>query len=740
MATDADATPARSDRTRYLVREAAPVVGLVAWFAGLAAIWHFGQPAGWGPGQLVLAGCVWVIVGAAVAHNAIRGMFGPVFMYEVVRLGRKKLTIALRLFYVLGVTALLGLMYFAWLDEVGYFDGRGPDRVPSERLSNFASKFFYTFMVVQYCVVGFLTPAYVAGSIADEKERKTLEFLLATDLQNREIIFGKLAARVTVLLMFVLAGLPVVAFMQLFGGIDPDLLLAGTAATVTTVLGLAAVSVFFSTTMRKPRDAIALTYLAALVYLVASAFLAGYVRFGLLVLPTMRGGGGLGTTDLGDGYVIDWTKVVEAVAAVTDWVAAGNAPYQALWVLTPMGGGMAAISDALLQYAIFWGVASTFFLGYAVFRLRAIAIQQAYGGVKTTRRTGLRGAAFGRSAKPRPRVGDDPMFWKEVFVDTGTRGGCVGRVMGLVIAVLVFLVPALIFWHTYGDLIPILGDLFGPNYHRQSTAERWEDFTDGINVWVRVATGVLGAIVMIAAAVRGSSAVSGERDRDTWVSLVSTPLSAWEMVRGKWLGTILGLRRAYGVLILVWALALACGAVDPPMILVTALYMAVYVSAFAWVGILCSITSRTTLIATVRALMIAVFIGGGFWFFLGVCCALPLSVTFRHSELDVFEHVAQILYGWTPPFVVGWLPLHSYERRDTGIFSWDEGVGIGPLSPVLGFFVWFGLSWVLGLMSWQAFRRVSNRAQDVLDGRLPTRTVRAKSAERAEGEEPIAEE
>jgi hypothetical protein len=48
---------------------------------------------------------------------------------------------------------------------------------------------------------------------------------------------------------------------------------------------------------------------------------------------------------------------------------------------------------------------------------------------------------------------------------------------------------------------------------------------------------------------------------------------------------------------------------------------------------------------------------------------------------------------------------------------------------VLGFFIWFGLSWVLGLMSWQAFRRVSNRAQDVLDGQLPRAPTRAKRVE-----------
>ena len=95
-------------------------------------------------------------------------------------------------------------------------------------------------MVVQFILVCVLTPAAVAGAIADEKERRTLEFLLATDLRDREILFGKLAARVGSLLLFLLAGLPVLGLMQFFGGIDPDLVLAGFAATFATVLTLAA--------------------------------------------------------------------------------------------------------------------------------------------------------------------------------------------------------------------------------------------------------------------------------------------------------------------------------------------------------------------------------------------------------------------------------------------------------------------------------------------------------------------
>src|ERR671934_254324 len=50
-----------------------------------------------------------------------------------------------------------------------------------------AATFFLAFFGIQMAIVGLVTPMMVAGAIADEKERRTLEFLLATDLRGREI-------------------------------------------------------------------------------------------------------------------------------------------------------------------------------------------------------------------------------------------------------------------------------------------------------------------------------------------------------------------------------------------------------------------------------------------------------------------------------------------------------------------------------------------------------------------------
>jgi len=231
-------------------------------------------------------------------------------------------------------------------------------------------------------------------------------------------------------------------------------------------------------------------------------------------------------------------------------------------------------------------------------------------------------------------------------------------------------------------------------------------------------------LLMSAAAVRGAGVVSGERDRDTWISLISTPLTAWEMLRGKWLGCVLGMRKAYAVLIIIWTVSLVIGAVDPPMIVATLLCTAVYVSAFAWIGIYCSITARTTLVATVRALMISIVMAGGFWVVFGLCCAMPLGIMVSGRDSDFIEDISQVLLGWTPPFVMGWMPLQDYERNDMGPFSPESNYdgtmdGIGPMSPVLGIFGWIGIGLLFALLSWHAFSKASNRATDKLGSQLP---------------------
>src|SRR5262249_22152115 len=112
-------------------------------------------------------------------------LFGPIFSIEMVTSARRTRYLAARLTYALILLAVLLMGYsgFYWSQT----DARG--------ISRFVGEFFVVFSALQLLVVVALTPAMVAGTISQEHERRTLDYLLASQLTNSEIVLGKLAAR-----------------------------------------------------------------------------------------------------------------------------------------------------------------------------------------------------------------------------------------------------------------------------------------------------------------------------------------------------------------------------------------------------------------------------------------------------------------------------------------------------------------------------------------------------------------
>jgi ABC-type transport system involved in multi-copper enzyme maturation permease subunit len=644
--------------------------GVAAWLVAGIVLYVLFQSSS--VGTMILTGTLWLLSLAIFARSATQHLFGPVFVYETVRVGRKRLTFILRTLYLFVLTFVLGMVFMEWLSNIGYFSS-GFQGIRPNQLSQYGDLAFSYFAPLQFGVICFLTPAYVAGCIADEKERKTLEFLFATDLRNREIIFGKLAARVVTLLMYIVAGLPVLSSLMLFGGIDPEMLIGAYAATIITMLGLAALSIYYSTVMRKPRDAIVLTYLTAGAYLIVTTIAPFY----LLAFPRMYG----------PVTLLDWEVPVETIAI---WLGAGN-PIFAVGQVVGFG---APAEDVGKKYSLTYAIIIIVFLGFSILRLRSIALHQSYGGVA------VRGSKKQKEKKAmaRPTCGADPVFWKEVFIEGSGRRGWSMFVANLLLFVLAFIWPAIIFANTHFD-----SDFRFMGFYTRNN----EQFREGCNIWLRVATGVLGFLMMMGAAVRGSGAVTGEKDRDTWISLIATPLSSWELLIGKWWGAVLSVRRFAWILIAIWAFSLLVGAVYPFMLIPTFAYLAVYIAAFAWVGIFCSCTARNTLIASIRVMMAGLFLSGGFWLVLACCCFMPLGIGSGNGEAARF--ISSGFLALTPPFVSGWLPLDDFDRGAMGPFHPDERDGVGPFGVVVGFFFWIGFALSVMMMSIGAFQKQANR-------------------------------
>jgi ABC-type transport system involved in multi-copper enzyme maturation permease subunit len=138
---------------------------------------------------------------------------GPVFAYEWLTRSRRWQAYALRGLFVLSLLVGLWLVWQSAMSNVTL--------TPRQQLVQAGESFFYTMTITQLALVLLAAPASTAGAICLDKARGTLAHVMVTDLTDREVVLGKLAARLVPVLNLVACALPVAALGTLLGGIDP---------------------------------------------------------------------------------------------------------------------------------------------------------------------------------------------------------------------------------------------------------------------------------------------------------------------------------------------------------------------------------------------------------------------------------------------------------------------------------------------------------------------------------------
>ena len=143
------------------------------------------------------------------------------------------------------------------------WDWKGWDRTSVAGASSFAQVAFGFVVAAQACIsVGFVLT--VARAIASERDRKSLDALLATRLSSPQIVLGVIAAGLFRFANGMGATLPVVVLMVYLGGVDPRLALLACLRMMSTAFGVAALSAVASvesrTAARGSRAAVGLMY------------------------------------------------------------------------------------------------------------------------------------------------------------------------------------------------------------------------------------------------------------------------------------------------------------------------------------------------------------------------------------------------------------------------------------------------------------------------------------------------
>jgi ABC-type transport system involved in multi-copper enzyme maturation permease subunit len=575
--------------------------------------------------------------------------FGPVLFFDLVRTARRHRYFLIRILYVGLLAVMLLWGYALWRHNLDY-----PDETRPAEIARFTSSFFNTFMIVQFLAVALLTPAYTAGAIAEEKERKTLDFLLATSVTNHEIVFSKLTSRLFNVTCLILAGLPILSFLQFLGGVDPTLVVAGFAATALTALGLAGLSIVNSVVVRRARDAILLTYLEATGYLI----LSGLSWF--LLVP--RGWAMFPSTS-------SWTSPV-TLQGVVKGLNAGNliAAMVRLSNQVAAGGRLEAILPGLLRdYAVFHGVLALACSTWALLRLRATAL---------TQNEEKRHSLF-RGLSSRPSLRGQPIMWKELYVEPGLRWHWLGRL------VLVLLIVA--------SFVPVAVIL----YESLDGGRGFRNLPRAMNVWVRLVGTAVASLLLLAVAVRAAGSLTGERERQTYDALLTTPLDSDAILWGKWVGSILGMRRGWWWLGAIWTLGLLTGGLHffalPFLVGAFLVYAAFLASLGSWF----SVFSRSSQRATLWTLLSTVGAAFGHWLIWLLC--LPLG------RFQAADGILKFQAGLTPPFALGGYLSFSYQD-----LYWEDA-GELLLWALFGLLIWSVAAAVIWHAASARFRFLSGR-------------------------------
>jgi ABC-type transport system involved in multi-copper enzyme maturation permease subunit len=245
--------------------------------------------------------------------------------------------------------------------------------------------FFLQFCLIQHAaLVFFLTPAFLAGSITDERQQGTLADLLTTELSPCQLLAGKLLAALTQIASLLLAALPPLAFCAGSGFLQPAAVPGLVLLTVTWLLLLGCLSLCASVFSSLARVAVLRVYGLVAVTLLAFWF---YVDE---MLPWLL-------RRVGPSMSLGWAR------GLGEWLHCIN-PFHVvrpLWLDSDWG----EFARRFLRFELLAMVVCGAAFAAAAWRLRSRSAPV------TVRRRSIAGSRLHSL-----EVGDEPILWRESLV------------------------------------------------------------------------------------------------------------------------------------------------------------------------------------------------------------------------------------------------------------------------------------------------------------------------------------
>ena len=141
-----------------------------------------------------------------------------------------------------------------------YFGTVGQQDFLTSGQYRFPVQYYVMMAYALFLMICILVPGIAGGSIAIERDRRTLDLLLTTHLSPWKVVIGKLESSLSFIFLVAFSALPVMALILVFGGVSFVDLFALVGILVISGIFIGSVGIFCSAVIRKTTVATIASY------------------------------------------------------------------------------------------------------------------------------------------------------------------------------------------------------------------------------------------------------------------------------------------------------------------------------------------------------------------------------------------------------------------------------------------------------------------------------------------------
>jgi len=340
----------------------------------------------------------------------------------------------------------------------------------------------------QFIATQIIALIMLSNSISDEVYNRTLGLLMTTPINSFQIVIGKLLSKLLQIILILGISLPLLAIIRVFGGVPWMYVVSSLCVTLTAVVFVGSLSLFFSVFSRRAYVVIIIVILTLFVVFGLLPWLSGFLYY----------------------FFTDRWPGPRLTAAIFFPNPYGIMTYSTAMMISPMGvGGMAA-----RLWPVHCGImlgASSAILFLSVCVVRKVALRQATGqtSVRSSKKARTLSESPSKVAPPR-RVAGPVVMWKELRTPVLGR-----RKIRMIIAIGIGLI------------------LLGITYALCMV----ENVLDEESVHMAYVI-IFTAIGMLFTIILPATCITSEKESQAWPLLLTTTLSDWQILLGKLAGVV----------------------------------------------------------------------------------------------------------------------------------------------------------------------------------------------------------